>query len=125
MVLFVFSLFELVTVHTTSHLLGDLFDLAGVVGLDHYSESVDEALLWVVEIGQLDWEIECVDQLVGFCFYSLGQVDKVLVHYKCFRSVIGVQSGEPFEDLRYVHVVDFVHLDQVLEKHKDQVGKQS
>lgn len=55
------SLLELVTVHTTSHLLGDFFNLARVVGLNHDTERVNEALLWVVEVRQLNWEIERVD----------------------------------------------------------------
>lgn len=97
-----------------------------VIGLRYDdSQSVDQASLWIVEIGQCDWEIKDVDKLVSLIFDGLGEVHEVLVHYKCLLSVGFTEAWESFEELCDVRVVDPVDLHEIFEQHENHIGKKA
>lgn len=47
-----------------------------------------------------------------------------MVHHKRLLGVFLLEPCKSLENLRNVHIVDFVHFDQVLEQHEDVVRKQ-
>lgn len=57
---------ELVPVHAAPDFLSDFFDLALVIRVADKSQGFNEFFFWVVEIGQLNREIELVDQFISF-----------------------------------------------------------
>lgn len=86
-----------------------LIDLRLVLAFNNNPELLHHPFLRVVEVRQLYWEIEGVNQLLRFGFNAFREVDKVLVHYECFLRVVLFQRSKSIKDLYDMHVVNFVH----------------
>lgn len=71
---------ELVPVHSAPDLLSDFPRLVGVSRVDNDFKRVDEVLLGIVPVGQLDGEVELVNEFGSFGFELGGELDKCLVH---------------------------------------------
>ena len=92
--LVVFLVCVLFTVHACTKLRRDFLNLLAsprsiiLCSINNYSQSVDQAFLWIIEIWKGDWEIKYVDELVSLVFDSFSQIHKVLVHNKGFLDFI-------------------------------------
>ena len=93
--------------------------------VDNNAQSLDEALLGVVEIRERDWEIKDVDEFICLILDGLRQVDEVLVHHEGLLYFARTEGRESLQHLRDVVVVDAIDFHQVLEQHEDKVREQS
>jgi hypothetical protein len=80
---------KLVPVHSASDLLSDFSCLVRVSRVDNDFKRVDEVLLGIVPVGQLDGEVELVNEFGSFGFELGSELDKCLVHGECFLHVLG------------------------------------
>ena len=90
-----------------------------------YLESLDQAGIRCVILGEFDSELKLHHDLVGLGLHDLGEAHEVLVDHEALLGVLNAHLAEALKDLGHKHVEDFVNLQEVLEKEVDHVREKA
>jgi len=116
---------KLISIHAVSDLFSNFGGILRIIRLNHNSQSFNQSFFRVVKVWQLNRKVKFIHYSACFCLNSICDINKALVHDKCFLCVFKAQLRESFKNFCYMNVVYFINFDEVFKKHEDQITKKS